>query len=115
MPRTLVPAPSWFRAFAAARVDPGRLAGCVYLSATVEPLKAGGFAAATKATDRAAAPSAKRRDRWPSAVTPAPSNMAMPRMRSGVARSVERSARPAEVSVMKAFRPWPNQVGSVNG
>ena len=49
------------------------------------------------------------------AARPAPSSTERPRMMSGVARSVLRSARPAVVVVMKVLSRPPIAVGEVKG
>ena len=93
----------------------GSAAGCVKLLAMVSPRNSDGLLATTSPATRMAVtrPATWKRDHR--AERPLPSSMKSASSTSGVARSVERSARPAVVSVMNALRTPPTAVGFENG
>ena len=83
------------------------------LATSASPLKTAGLLAITRPATTTAVTTPVTGSRRQRAETPLPSSMAMPRSTSGVARSVERMARPAVVSVMKRLSTPPTGVGCV--
>ena len=89
------------------------MAGWVNPSAMMAPVHSGAEAAATTPAPKASRTSPLRRNRRATAETPAPRNTASPSRTSGVARSVDRMARPAVVSVMIVRSSQPKPDGRV--
>lgn len=87
------------------------MAGWVRPWTTVSPVHPGDHATATAAAPMPAATRPARGWRVWSAVIPAPSSTARESSTSGAARSVDRRARPAVVSDMKALSSDPTPVG----
>src|SRR3984957_15196397 len=109
--------PGWvaLRCLMAASWYEGSDAGWGKLLAIVSPRKRDGLLATTRPATRMAVmrPAMWKRDH--SAVSPLPRSMKSASRTSGVARSVERSARPAVVFVMNDLRTPPTAVGWENG
>ena len=80
--------------------------------AMMAPVHSGTVAPATAPSANTPITSPVLRTRAATALTPAPRNMASPRMTRGEARSVERRARPAVVSTRKDLMADPTVEGS---
>src|SRR5580692_987558 len=115
MAKTRVPGWVALRCLIAASWYEGSDAGWVKPLAMKSPAKIEGLFATTSPATRRAVTSPTTWTRDHRADSPLPSNMKRAKRTSGVARSVERSARPAVVSVMNDFSTLPTAVGLENG